>query len=281
MSLETLALGEALPAHHARAKMPAEVTENKIHEDGLARDLGFRGALVPGVTVYAWMTHPVVAALGTAWLERGSFRTRFATPVYFDEPIRIEASVTERPADAVTIEVRAVNAREETCATATFRLGPGPAPAAPHVADYPAAPLPAERPRVTREILAAQPILGTPEVLLDPPTIHAFLERVGESLALYSAPAAPAHPGLYLHEANKALSRNVVVSPWIHVESEGQQLGSARAGERLETRAKVGRLFEKKGHQFVELDLLQLADGVRPVARIRHTAIYQLRGVGG
>src|SRR5262245_29728930 len=90
MSLETLALGEALPVHHARAKMPAEATENKIHEDGIAREFGFRGALVPGVTVYAWMTNPVVAALGTAWLERGTFQARFASPVYFDEPIRIE-----------------------------------------------------------------------------------------------------------------------------------------------------------------------------------------------
>ena len=281
MSLETLALGEALPAHHARATMPAEVTENKIHEDGIARDFGFRGALVPGVTVYAWMTNPVVAALGTAWLERGTFQARFASPVYFDEPIRIEASVTERSADAVTIEVRAVNARNETCATGTFGLAAGPHPAAPNVADYPAAPLPAERPRVSRAILDARPILGTPELSLDPPTTQAFLERVGEPLALYATPMAPAHPGLYLHEANKALSRNVVVSPWIHVESEGRQFGIARVGERFETRAKVGRLFEKKGHQFVELDLLQLVDGVRPVARIRHTAIYQLRGVGG
>ena len=279
MSLETLGLGEALPAHHARAKMPAEVTENKIHEDGIARDFGFRGALVPGVTVYAWMTHPVVAALGAAWLERGTFKARFASPVYFDEPIRIEASVTERPADAVTIEVRAVNARGETCATGTFGLGADPRPVAPDVAAYPRAPLPAERPRVSREILNARPVLGTPELLLDPPTIQAFLERVGEPLPLYTVPGAPAHPGLHLHEANKALSRNVVVSPWIHVESEGQQLGIARVGERLETRAKVGRLFEKKGHQFVELDLLQLANGVRPVARIQHKAIYQLRGV--
>ena len=51
--------------------MPADTTENKIHEDGLARDMGFRGGLVPGVTVYAWMTHPVVAALGAAVARAG------------------------------------------------------------------------------------------------------------------------------------------------------------------------------------------------------------------
>ena len=40
-----------------------------IHEDDLARQYGFKGGLVPGVTVYAWMTHPVVEALGVEWLE--------------------------------------------------------------------------------------------------------------------------------------------------------------------------------------------------------------------
>ena len=77
MSLATLAAGSTLPRHRVSARMPADVTENKIHEDGLARELGFRGGLVPGVTVYAWMTHPVVAALGVPWLERVSRGPRY------------------------------------------------------------------------------------------------------------------------------------------------------------------------------------------------------------
>jgi hypothetical protein len=51
-------------------------------------------------------------------------------------------------------------------------------------------------------------------------------------------------------------------------------------GERLEMRGRVERLFEKKGHEFVEADLLLLANGSRPVASIRHTAIYLLRKAG-
>jgi hypothetical protein len=51
-------------------------------------------------------------------------------------------------------------------------------------------------------------------------------------------------------------------------------------GERLETRAKVKNLFQGKGHEFVELDLLLLAEGSRPVTSIRHTAIYQMRMSG-
>ena len=281
MSLATLAAGSTLPRHRVSAQMPADVTENKIHEDGLARELGFRGGLVPGVTVYAWMTHPVVAALGVPWLERGTFRARFQSPVYFDEPVVIEATVTERSVEGIAIEVRAVNGAGALCATAIFGLAEGASPAAPDPGNYPAAPLPDERPQVSREVLAARPVLGTPELVLDAATAWAFLDRVGEPLALYGGPAAPAHPGLYLHEANRALSRNVIVSPWIHVESEGQHLGAFRVDERLETRARVGSLFERKGHQFVELDLLHLAEGKRPVAHIMHKAIYQLRASSG
>jgi hypothetical protein len=273
-----LAVGTALPAHRVTAHMPEDAVENKIHEDGLARELGFRGGLVPGVTVYAWMTHPVVAALGREWLERGTFAARFARPVYFEEPVAIEARVAARDAEGIAIETRALNAAGETCATATMALGPAPVSPVPDLAAYPAAPLPAERPPVSREWLASRTVLGTPELALDGAAARAFLDRVSEPLPLYEGPGAPAHPGLYLDLANRALSRNVRVSPWIHVESQGRHLGAARVGERLEMRGKVARLFERKGHEFVELDLLLLAGGARPVAAIRHVAIYQLRG---
>src|SRR5262245_50503278 len=86
---EWLSAGTLLPPYTVSARMPAEPSENQIHQDGLAREMGFRGGLVPGVTVYAWMTHPVVAALGPAWLERGGFSVRFTKPVYFDEPVSV------------------------------------------------------------------------------------------------------------------------------------------------------------------------------------------------
>lgn len=276
-SADVLSVGRELPVHRVSAAMPADPVENKIHEDDVAREMGFRGALVPGVTVYAWMTHPVVAVLGAPWLVRGSFHTRFAHPVYFGETIAIHGAVTERSADAVTVDVRAVNGAGDVCATATFALADRASAPAPDLAAYPAAPLPAERPRASRDILAARTVLGTPELALDESTARAFLDRVREPLPLYAGTRAPAHPGLYLSEANRALTRNVLVSPWIHVESEGQHLGALAVGERVETRARVGKLFERKAHRFVELDVLLVADGRRPVARIRHVAIYQLR----
>ena len=280
MSLDALVVGTDLPEYRVSATPTHDGWENKIHEDGLAREFGFRGGLVPGVTVYAWMTRPVVAALGGAWLDHGTFSVRFARPVYFGQEVAVRTSVASHSRDEVTIQARVVNDEDEVCATATMGLPLGPLLTLPELGAYPAAPLPAERPPATRAHLAAHPVLGTPELLLERSVIDAFLARVRDTLPIYRDPDAPAHPGLYLDQANRALDRNVRVSPWIHVESHGQHLSVPRVGQRLETRARVKSLFQGKGHEFVELDLLLLADGTRPVASIRHIAIYQLRATG-
>ena len=278
MTADSLTVGVDLPDYRASARMPADPAENKIHEDGLAKAMGFRGGLVPGVIVYSWMTHPVVEALGPAWLERGTFSVRFGKPVYFDEEAAVSVSVAARTERDVTLTARVLDHKGETCGTATMELSSEPAPAPPKVGEYPAEPLPAERPQVSRAILESRAVLGTPELMLDEPASQDFLDRVSETLTLDRGVGAPAHPGLYLDLANRALSRNVRVSPWIHVESQGRHLGIAKVGDRLEMRGKVKQLFEKKGHEFVELDLLLVANGTRPIASIRHVAIYHLRG---
>src|SRR5215472_2111034 len=248
MSFDRLAAGAVLPEFHVSAPTPDEPPENKIHEDGLARQYGFKGGLVPGIIMYAWMTHPVAEALGEEWLERGAFETRFAKPIYYEEPAIIRARVTRRTDTVVTIEAGAHNSADELCGTATMSLDLSLAARPPAVDDYAVAPLPEERPHVTRAHLEGLKVLGTPELDLD--------------------------------AANRALNRNMRMSPWIHVGSQGQHWSVARMGDRLAMRGRVQRLFEKKGHEFVEADLLLVANGTRPVASIRHTAIYLLRKAG-
>jgi len=280
MAFETLTTGMALPEFHVSAPAPTEPHENKIHEDDLARQYGFKGGLVPGVTVYAWMTHPVVEALGAEWLERGTFETRFAKPIYYEEPATVRAKVAARTADSVTIEAAAHNSVGEVCGTATMTLVTGPKPSPPLASEYAVAPVPVERPRVTRAHLETLKVLGTPELELDGRAAGDYIARFGETLALYTGAGAPAHPGIHLDLSNRALDRNVRMSPWIHVESRGQHWSAARVGERLAMCGRIQNLFEKKGHEFVEADLLLVAGGSRPVASIRHTAIYLLRKAG-
>ena len=265
---------ETLPEYRIKARNTSSTSENLIHSDETARRYGFAGALVPGVTLYAYVTHPIVEALGPAWLARGTASVKFVKPVQEGEELTVTGAITEREVSGVSAAVSGRTAGGE-CVVASVTLPAGlPTPVNP--ARYPAAPLPAERPPVSREHLAALAALGTPEADYDAACAAEYVERVSDTLALYQGSAAWVHPAFFLQQANRALRDNVRVSPWIHVSSVVRHLGGARVGETLATRGRVRSLFEKKGREMVELDLLIVAGASRPVAHIRHTAIYRL-----
>src|SRR5580704_16528729 len=99
-------------------------SENKIHDDVVAQRFGFRGGLVPGVDVYAYMTHLPVERWGRAWLERGTAECRFMKPVY----VGSTAVVTAAPSDGgIALQV---TSQGELCATGTAAL-PGVASTPP------------------------------------------------------------------------------------------------------------------------------------------------------
>ena len=59
-----------------------EHARNPIHTDDGARAAGFPAALVAGVTTYAYLCHPVVAAWGLDWVRDGAGEVRFRSPVF-------------------------------------------------------------------------------------------------------------------------------------------------------------------------------------------------------
>ena len=75
-----------------RARNNAADSENRIHADDVARQHGFRGGLVPGVTVYAYMGAPVVAVLGPDWSQHGTMSARFVKPVYDGDELTVSAA---------------------------------------------------------------------------------------------------------------------------------------------------------------------------------------------
>ena len=85
------------------------------------------------------------------------------------------------------------------------------------------------------------------------------------------------HPGLLPRIMNKVLVDNAILGPWIHVGSRMQLLSAGKVGDELTARAKVVGNYEKKGHRFVELDALVVANGTTPLAHIWHIAITQPR----
>ncbi len=261
-------------AHQVRAHNAATQSENKIHHDDVARRYGFQGGLVPGVTVYAYMTQPVAATLGRPWLERGTMAARFVRPCYEGDDVTVDLTTTDTGCDDQGVQLTARRAADEVIATATATL-PARPPTAPPVDEYPVAPLPDERPMATHDTLAAISTLGSWAATFRADYAPAFLDELGDDLALYREDGI-AHPGYLLLAANAILVANVRLGPWMHVGSDVTSFGVVTDGERVSTRGRVARLFERKGHSFAELDLLLVADDTRPVQHIRHTLIYEM-----
>src|ERR1700726_2675111 len=111
----------SIEPYRVSAYNTAKQSENKMHDDTVAKRFGFSGGLVPGVDVMAYMMHLPVARWGRAFLERGLIEARFIKPVYDGEV----AEVTAAESDGVlTI---AVKSRGQLCATGSASL-PAAAP---------------------------------------------------------------------------------------------------------------------------------------------------------
>ena len=76
-------------AYTVTAVNPEPDSENRIHSDEVALRHGFRGGLVPGVTVYGYLCPAIVDALGARWAAQGRAEVRFQAPVYDGESVRV------------------------------------------------------------------------------------------------------------------------------------------------------------------------------------------------
>ena len=112
--------------HRVVAFNTATASANKIHDDEVATRLGFRGGLVPGVDVYAYLCHPPAARWGLDWLRHGTMRARFHSPVYDGHEVEVTSP------DGSALQLRD---GDELCAEGAAGLG-DPVPA-PDPADWP------------------------------------------------------------------------------------------------------------------------------------------------
>lgn len=262
---------QALAAYEVRAFNTAAASENKIHDDTIARRFGFGGALVPGVVVFAYMAHMPVAHWGRAWLERGEAECRFLKPVYDGALTRVTATEED---GGLTLDVESGGVH---CATERVTLPTQRRPA-PAIDSFVAAVPPAERPKASETALAPGRALGIAPMVIDRGVLSGYLDEIGETEPLYRAEGL-VHPGQILRLANLALVQNVVLGPWIHVGSTVRFHDVARAGEELTLRSKIASNTENKGHAIVAFDAMVIADGARVVAEINHTAIWRPRQV--
>jgi hypothetical protein len=261
-----------LPVYEVRTHNASSQSENRMHSDDVALAYGFKGALVPGVTVFSHMTQPLVARVGADWLARGSAEVTFAKPAYEGELLNVRAAQTAGEhaytltcANEQGVELARMSAQLHGAVSAVdARAGLAPAAAR-------------DKELVTWELME----VGQPfPALAWRPTQADNLEwcaDVRDALPVYREGAAPAlHPGFVLRQANLVLRNRFTLPAWIHTASRIAFHAVARAGETFEVRAIPEEKWQRKGHEFVRLYVCILRDG-RVVAEILHTAIFRPR----
>jgi acyl dehydratase len=257
-----------LESYRVQAYNTAKLSENKMHDDTVAKRFGFSGGLVPGVDVMAYMMHLPVTKWGRAFLERGLIEARFVKPVYDGETVEITG---EESAGVLAIQVES---RGQLCATGSASL-PAAAPSV-SIADFRDTAPVSERKPVDARSYELGKWLGTVPRAWPGEAAREYLTDVRERDPIYTSHGL-GHPGLVQRVMNRVLVDNAILGPWIHVGSRMQLLSAAKSGDELTARAKVTGNYEKKGHRFVELDALVVANSHTPVAHCRHIAIYQPR----
>lgn len=252
--------------YYVRAHNTSTASENKIHDDKVARRYGFERGLVPGVDVYAYLTRPAVQRWGVEWLERGAATAQFVNPAYDGDELFV--TVSEHPD---SLDAYALSPAGRFCASTHTWLPTDDR--RPELADYPELPLADPTLAPTLAALSTLPALGSLGDAFDAEKGLRYLDDVGDPLELYRQ-LRVAHPGWLLRWSNWILKRNVALGPWIHTASELQHYGLVRDGAMLQIRGGISEAFERKEQTFVVLDLVLLADGAL-VQSVRHSAIVQ------
>jgi hypothetical protein len=252
-------------------------SENRIHSDEVARRYGFRGGLVPGVTVTAYFCHPAVDAWEMDWLARGRCRAVVSTPLYDRKRFRVECvDATARAYDGVLTDEDGTR-----CATGHVEL-PETAPAPPAMRGDPRIGEDFRRPHASREVLEELRERGMHALRArwnSAAEITDYLRDASEMPKLLRPDGGGyANTAFVLGLTNWALAANVRLDAWLHLETESQNHRPIPRDSELVVESSVADLFEKKGHEFVDLDVeAYLLDTRDPVMSARLRAIYQLR----
>lgn len=261
-------MSQQFAAYHVQAYNTATASENKIHDNAVARQYGFSGGLVTGVDLLAYMIHLPVARWGRDFLERGLIEARFLKPVYDGDDLTLDA---EPDAGKLALELKG---RGLVCAAGSASLlETAPVIDLAHYQDV--GPCQDRRP-VDETSYPAGKWLGTEPKAWPSSDAAAYASDVRDDEAIYAREGL-VHPGVVQRLMNRLLVENAVLGPWIHVGSTMQLLSAIAVGDELTARAKVTDAYDKKGHQFVELDAVVVANGTRAVAHCHHVAITQPR----
>jgi hypothetical protein len=254
-------------------------SDNEIHGDDLAKQYGFKGGLVPGVTISAYLCHPAAEAWGLEWLTRGSARVRVSSPLYDEEAFTV--AITAQNGSSYTAQLL----RPEGTVSATAEVCLPDAPAKPPTRrgdsiadpDYQGPPASVE----SWSQLQQQGCRALRYHWREDNPMRSYLrdETRMPALLIDSSSGGFANMSFILGCSNWVLASNAYMNPWVHLETYSQNFKAIPTGTNLVAEMTVTDFYEKKGHEFVDADiaLFDEADDAC-LSTIQLRAIYKLRG---
>lgn len=254
-------------------------SENEIHGDEIARQYGFEGGLVPGVTISAYLIQPAVEVWGMDWLEHGHAHVRVGSPLYDGEQFTVDVENTSAVSYTAelfrpdgTVSAMAEVSLPTNGLTPPVRRGDQLAPKGQVGAKA--------TPERFRELqkngcLAYRYRWGANHrmnaYVVDESTMPDLLRMDGGGYANMS---------FLLGISNWVFAGNAHMNPWVHLETTSQNFRSVPKDTVIIAEMSVADFFEKKGHEFADVDV-NLFDEANDDAlcSIRLRAIYKLRGM--
>ena len=244
--------------------------ENPIHSTAAAQHYGFSGALVGGANVYGFCAPAVIEALGRAWLDHGWAEVSFRRPVYPNELLEVHLEAGD---------LRVVGGDDNTTRI-SGHVGSGDAPwlselaiSARRTPEPAADPLPV----LTPDNVPVGEDLPARSVHLSAAGHETFLrDKQGAVPALFTGPGARVHPAWLAGQPIFWLHHSFSYGPAIHTASRIQHLGAARVDQIFTVAGRCVDAFERNGHHYIVNDVEIIGEARQTIARIRHTAIYQV-----
>lgn len=115
--------GTLLPTIRVGTINSASDARGSIHDDEKAREMGYAGGFVPGVTVLGYMLRLMHENFGEDWLTSGRFTGRLRRPTYAGVEVTVDGRVVQPPSPEsdgrVTVDLRVLDPDGVVTATGT------------------------------------------------------------------------------------------------------------------------------------------------------------------
>jgi len=265
----------------AVAYNPSTDSQNQIHSDEMAKAYGFKGGLVPGVTVSSYLLHPAVITWGQSWLESGHAKVVVHKPLY--DGFQFEVKLDNVSKDAYSASL--IDEEGTFCASATVNLNSNFS-APPILLKHKILVKDQDVPAATREAMENLKHIGMhalPARWSQKTNMASYLKDKNAMPSIHNARqsgGAFANASFMLGLTNWVLAGNAYMNPWIHLQTESQFYCVVEDNTDLIVECAIESLYNKKGHEFLDLNVnVFFKESSKCAMSAQLRAIYKLREI--